>query len=265
MEALFGGFEGCVGAAEFFGLQRLVCKCLCRAHAGKARLHIRVDVPHALFDFARSRAHLPPARQHSYEKYRQQDAHDQRQPPLGAEHDDQGAHNRHKRDEKILRTVVGKLGDFKQVACQAAHELTGAVLVIVVEAQLLHVAEQRFADVRLDADAERVPPVGDDIVEKRPHDIGKDDNCHYGKEGLKRALRQQLIHCPARNKRVGKVNERYNKRADHVEDKKTHVGLEKVQKNLHGGLTLVVFGGHGSTVLVFLRGKAACVRAGNFV
>ena len=60
--------------------------------------------------------------------------------------------------------MVGKLGDFKKVACKSAHELAGAVLVKVVEAELLHMAEEGFSDVCFDADAERVTPVGDNVI-----------------------------------------------------------------------------------------------------
>ena len=60
--------------------------------------------------------------------------------------------------------MVGKLGDFKKVAREPAHELAGAVLVKVVEAELLHMAEESFSDVGLDADAECVAPVGDNVI-----------------------------------------------------------------------------------------------------
>ena len=66
----------------------------------------------------------------------------------------------HQGDEQILRPVVGQLRQFKQVTGQAAHQLAGAVAVVEVEAQLLNVAAQIAADIRLHADAEGVAPVG---------------------------------------------------------------------------------------------------------
>ena len=77
-------------------------------------------------------------------------------------------------------------------------------------------AEEGFSNVGLDADAERVAPVGDDVIQKRAHEIGQHDHAHHGKERLVRVLRQKLIHRPARDKRVGQIYERYNERADHV-------------------------------------------------
>ena len=164
MEALFGNLECAVGAAEFLKLQVFVREGLRRAHAGKARLDVGVDVSHALLDLARGLLHLLAPQQNGHKKDRQDHADDKRQPPFGAEHDDERTGDRDKRDEEVLRAVVGKLGDFKKVACKPAHELAGAVLVKVVEAELLHVAEESFPDVSLDADAECVAPVGDNVI-----------------------------------------------------------------------------------------------------
>ena len=41
------------------------------------------------------------------------------------------------------------------------------VLVEKVEVQTLHVREQIVTEIRFDADAEHVPPVGDDIIQER--------------------------------------------------------------------------------------------------
>ena len=116
MEALFGDLECVVGAAEFFALEPFVCKSLRRAHAGKARLDVGVDVPNALLDLARGLPHLFVPQQNGHKKDRQDHADDKRQAPFGSEHDDERAGDRDERDEKVLRAVVGKLGDFKKIA-----------------------------------------------------------------------------------------------------------------------------------------------------
>ena len=164
MEALFGNLECVVGAAEFFALERFVCKSLRRAHAGKARLDVGVDVSHALLDLARGLLHLLAPQQNGRKEDRKNHADDKRQAPFGSEHDDERAGDRDERDEKVLRAVVGKLGDFKKIAREPAHELARAVLIKIVEAELLHVAEESFSDVGLDADAKRVAPVGDNVI-----------------------------------------------------------------------------------------------------
>ena len=164
VEALFGDLECAVGAAEFLKLQVFVREGLRRAHAGQARFNVGVDVPNALLDLARGLPHLLAPQQNGHKEDRKNHADDKRQAPFGSEHDDERAGDRNKRDEEVLRAVVGKLGDFKKVACKPAHELAGAVLVKVVEAELLHMAEESFSDVGLDADAERVAPVGDNVI-----------------------------------------------------------------------------------------------------
>ena len=47
-----------------------------------------------------------------------------------------------KRDEQVLRPVVGQLRQLKQVRGQAAHQLAGAVFIVKVKAQVLHMANR---------------------------------------------------------------------------------------------------------------------------
>ena len=244
MKALFGDLEGLVRAAEFFALEVFVCKRLGRAHTGQARLNVGVDVAHALLDLPRRLPHLPSSRQRRHKEHRQDDAHDEGQTPFCAEHDDERTYDRDERDKQVLGAVVGKLGDLKKIAREPAHELAGAVFVEIVKAQRLHMAEQRLADIGLDADAEGVAPVGDDEIKKAPEDIGQHHNAHDGEERRIRVFGQQLIHRPARDERVGKIDERHDERTGHVEEKKAQVGLKKVQKNLQHRAFLIVSGGH---------------------
>jgi hypothetical protein len=107
------------------------------------------------------------------EEHRQDQRDDQRQPPLDGEHDPQGAHDGDGGDEQILRPVVSQLRDVEEVGGEAAHELAGAVLIEIAEAQLLHMAEKVPADVGLHQDAEGVAPVADNVIEQRPHAEGR--------------------------------------------------------------------------------------------
>ena len=59
---------------------------------------------------------------------------------------------------------MGKLCDLEQVDGQTAHELTGAVSVIEIVAQTLHMTEQILTDICLYPDAEGMSPVADHIV-----------------------------------------------------------------------------------------------------
>ena len=54
----------------------------------------------------------------------------QGEPPLNGEHHHDGADNGQRADHHIFRPVVGKLGDLKQVAGNAAHQHAGAVFIV---------------------------------------------------------------------------------------------------------------------------------------
>ncbi len=90
----------------------------------------------------------------------------------------EGAHQGDGGDEQVLGAVVGQLGDLKEVAGDPAHQLAGAVLVVEGEGQVLHVAEQVPADIRLHPHAQQVAPVGDDVVEHALEHIGGHQHGH---------------------------------------------------------------------------------------
>ena len=69
--------------------------------------------------------------------------------------------------------MVGKLGDLKQVGGGPAHELPRAVFVVEGEGQVLHMAEQVPADIRLNAHPHHVAPVGDDEIHHRAQGVGR--------------------------------------------------------------------------------------------
>ena len=104
--------------------------------------------------------------------------------------------------------MVRQLGDLKEVGGQAAHQMAGAVAVVKVEAEGLHVGEERLADVGLDADAERMAPVGDDIIEQRADDVGQHDDAHDNEECLVLQIGQERVDRLAGDDRIGQVDQR---------------------------------------------------------
>ena len=160
MEAALGGFEHLVGLVEALLLLRLVGERLGGADAGQAGLDGGVDGAGLLLGGAGRIAHLTAAAHGRPQQHRHQHQQHQRQLPPHGEHHRQRAEDGDEGDEQVLRPVVGQLRQLEQVAGQAAHELAGAVLVVEVEAQLLHMVVQVAADVRLHPDAEGVSPVG---------------------------------------------------------------------------------------------------------
>ena len=123
-----------------------------------------------------------------------------------------------------LRSVVGQLRDVEQVRRQAAHQLAGTVAVVVVEAQLLHVAEQVLADVRLHQDAEGVAVIADDIGEHGPQDVCAEHHRHHSEEGPVGALRQQLVHAPPGDVGKRQIDHGDHQGAAHIQEKQLPVG-----------------------------------------
>ena len=121
-------------------------------------------------------------------------------------------------------------GDLKQIRRHPAHELAGAVAVKKLEAQLLHMAEERRADIGLHADAERMAPVGDDKVEQRAHRIRRQHDQHHREKRAIGVLRQQRPHRVARDDRVGQIDQRHDQRAGQVEKNRPRCGLKKERK-----------------------------------
>ena len=86
--------------------------------------------------------------------------------------------------------------------------MAGAVAVVKVEAEGLHVGEERLADVGLDADAERVAPIGNDIIEQRTDDVGQHDDAHDDEECLVLQIGQERVDRLAGDDRIGQVDQR---------------------------------------------------------
>ena len=244
MEDPLGGLEGGVGAVELLELRPLVGEGLGRADAGEAGLNVGVDDGGFLLHGGGGLAHGAAAGPDHGEEHRDDAGNHQGQPPLDGEHDGQGPRDGDAGDEDVLRAVVGQLRDVEEVRRQAAHELPGAVFVVVVEAQLLHVAEEVVADVRLHQDAEGVAPVADDIGQQGPEDKGGKHHRHHAEEGLVGASRQQLIHAPPGHGGKGQVDHGNQQGAAEVHDEQLPVGPEVGEKNLQGGFSLEILGGH---------------------
>ena len=254
MEHFLGGLVNVIRAVEFLLLDVLVGKRLGRADAGQGGFNVGVDRAGLFLHAAGGLAHRLAARDNDGNEHRDHDRHDQRQPPFDRRHDGQRADDGHERDEQILRPVVGKLGDLKEVGRHAAHELAGAVAVEKLKAQLLHVAEQGRADIGLHADAEGMAPVGDDEIQHRPQRIGRQHDQHDRKKRAVRALRQQRAHGVARENGVRQIDHRHDQRAGHIEKKQPPVGLEEGQEDREARPLPILFRCHDkcSVSLCFL-------------
>ena len=208
IEILLGALVHLVRAAELLRFDRFVGERLGCAHAGEAGFNVGIDDADLLLDETRGAAHRAAARHDDEYGDRDEHADDEREPPFDCEHDDECAGDRDDGDEQVLGAVVRQLSDLKEVGGQAAHQMAGAVAVVKVEAKRLHVAKERLPDVGLDADAERMAPVGDDIIEQRTDDVGQHDDAHNNEKRLVLQIGQERVDRLAGDDRIGQVDQR---------------------------------------------------------
>ena len=230
MEAPFGGLEGLVGAVEPLLLDGLVAEGLHRADTAETGFDLGIDGAGLLLGRHRGAAHAAPQQHQHHQKHRNDGHDDQRHAPLDAEHHRQRTHDGDQRDGQILRPVVGQLRQLEKIGGQAAHQLAGAVAVIEIKAQHLHVVEQIPADVRLHPDTEGVTPIGHDIIEARPQHKGQRHNDHHREKHPVVLLRQPLVQRHAADQRKGQIHHGDEDGAADIQRKQLPMGLEIAQE-----------------------------------
>ena len=259
VEIALGGFEHLVGPVEPPLLLGLVGEGLGGADTGEAGLDLGIDGTGFLLGGPGGLGHLAAAIQHHQQEHGDDAAHHQGQPPLDGEHHRQRPHNGDKRDEQVLRPVVGQLRQLKQVRGQAAHQLAGAVFIVKVKAQVLHMGEQVPADIGLHQDAEGVAPVAHDEVKPRPEDKGRHHQGHDREENGKPLIRQPVVHGGAGDQGKGQVDDGDEEGAADIQQEQAPVGAEIGQENAQGTAGLVIFGGHGLSLSEKMGTIAQCV------
>ena len=164
----------------------------------------------------------------------------QGKPPLNGEHYSDGTDNGQRADHHILRPVVGKLGDFKKVAGDSAHQHAGAVLIVKAAGQVLHMGEDIPPHIGFHQNAHPVSHNGDHVIEKRPENKGQDHDAHHRKEGSEQTFRQKPVH--GYSGYIGKdhIDNRHDNRADHVDGKQVFMPHDIGDKNFKR-LVVIVF------------------------
>ena len=151
--------------------------------------------------------------------------------PANGRHHDQRPQNGQHGGNQVLRSVVGKLRQLEQVGGQPRHQLTGAVAVVEIHAQLLHMPEQVTADVRLYPDAKGMPVVGDDVIQERAQNIAHRHNGHDREERAVHLIWQHVIQGASGHHREQQVDRRNAHGAGHVNGKQPSMIPEIAQEN----------------------------------
>ena len=252
MKATLGGLEYLVGAVKSGLLLLLIGEGLGGADTGETGLDLGVDDAGFLLGRAGGGVHLAAAVHDHHHENGDDETHHQRQTPLDGEHDDQGAHDGHCGDEQILRAVVGQFRHLEQIGGQAAHQLAGAVAVVEVEAQLLHMAKQIPADIRLHPDAEGVAPIAHHEAQKGAQHKGQHHNTHDDEESAVLLLGQPLVHGGTGDQGKGQIHQRDHESADDIQCEEPAVGPEITEENGQRPFGLKILGGHGALNLLFI-------------
>ena len=80
--------------------------------------------------------------------------------------------------------MTTNIRNVKQLCRKAAHKLAHPVIIKMIKAQLLHMAEQIPPDIGLHKDPKIMPPVPDHIGKYRPEHIGSKHSRQNAPEGL---------------------------------------------------------------------------------
>ena len=250
MELPLGGFEHLVGRRKPGIFRRLVAEGLGRADAGQAGFDLRVDVAGFLLDTGGGPGQVLPHGENHNQENRDHHRHNERQPPLDRSHHNQRADDGNHGGQQVLRAVVGKLRQLKQVGGEPVHQLAGPVTVVKIEAHLLHMPEQVRPDVRFHPDAEGMAVIAYNIIQSRPQDIAAHHDGHDDEKRPVHPVRQHFVQGAACHQRERKINQRNHQRAGNVQGKQFPVALEIAEKNGQWPLGLILFGGHCNLLLL---------------
>ena len=168
---------------KFLNLIAFVRKCFRNARARDGWFDPGVDVCRLFFDGFTGRFHRKTGFHHKPDTERHEKKHRKSDPPFDKEHRNKRAEHGQRWDQKILRSVVGKLGDFKQIRCSAGQQFACADLVVEAERQRLDVRKDIPAHIGLHAHAEQVTPVIDDIKHNGANNVSSEDRAdHHGEQ-----------------------------------------------------------------------------------
>ena len=264
MKVPFGGFKSFVGSVEPAAFRLLVGKGLGSANAGEATLYFLIDVANFFLGSCGGTAH-PLAHGHDNDQeHRDGQSHHQSQLPPDGTHHTQGTDNGQHTGQQVFRAMVGQLCQFKQVRSQSCHQLTGSVLVVKVEAQLLHMGKKILADVCFHPDTEGMAVIGHDKIQTGPEYIAAHYHCHDGKEGTVHLVGQHIIQGASGNQGKGQIDGCDAHGAANVQGKQFLMVFEILQKNQQRGFFPIVFGCHWhnppflSIIIQFFRGRINC-------
>jgi hypothetical protein len=140
--------------------------------------------------------------------------------------------------------MMGNLADFLQILCQPGDGMTGLIVVIIAEAQALHMLKKLAAHIGLDIYSEHMTPIGDhkmqtgiDCVYRHQSDAGPDNERPV-------SIRQESVDYLIDREWEGKLEQPNQYSAGKVQDKQPFVWLivrKKTSQHAFPSFFYVVF------------------------
>ena len=156
---------------KFFSFLLLAGEGTGNTHAGDAVFQAGVDLCNLNAVFAEGDGHCSPLFDDKQNQEGEDGKGDQGQRDIDGTQDDEGTDHADQRDEQVLGTVVGKLGDVHQVVDDARHDDAGFVFVKVGKGQLLQVLKDVPAHIRLHPHADHMTLILHEILHDCLHQV----------------------------------------------------------------------------------------------
>ena len=232
-----GNKECFVALFKFFPLNVLICKRLHHADSGKGILKTGIHIADLTPVFHEGFLHFCILAEGKNEHHDHQD--DQRQCQLfvDKEQEDKSADDLYQGDKKILRSMMGKLGNVKKVTDQLTHHLAGIVPAVIGKGQLLIMVKKLPAHVTLHVCAHHMSLIGHIIFAETlddVHDKKGDPDHGKGMENDILILRKKSFCHGTKDLGIGKIHQTDNGRTDQINKKDRFVRTIVVDEFLDG-------------------------------
>jgi hypothetical protein len=148
----------------------------------------------------------------------------QRQLPVGEEHQEERADKGHHGDEQVFRPVVGDFPDVLEILGHVGDQVSGLVVVEEAEAELLHVVEGLPAHVGFHRHAEHVTKIVHDRLEPGADDVNGQEPGTGRKDQRIVRFRQQRVDHIGDRQGEGEFEKTREHGATEVENEQPRIG-----------------------------------------
>jgi len=204
---------------------RFVGKRFYDANSRDAVFHPAVDIRNFAVHFIPGLVHFDVAVGDDGDQHGDHDKSDDSEKRIDLKHDRKGGDDRHDRDKKVFRAMVGKLANIEQVIGDPAHDVAGLHVVEKAERLFLHVFEKLLAHVGFNVDAELVSEISDDKLEDCAQHVHEQEQNADFDDHVPIAGWKQFIDKPLNGDGEKKFQNGNENRTGKIHEKQTFIGF----------------------------------------